>query len=126
MNAQTARLPDCQSKRCPFGREIEAKIAATGSADIRLFAGDPARRWSRALARRALVGPGTATLLPPGADPLAVQWPACPLVCDITALDGATVRRLAEAVVRDGCKLAFMTDLARGNTLRIVPELEVA
>lgn len=108
-------------RRAPFVAEIEAKIAATGTADVRLFAGEPSRRWPRALARRALVGAGTATLLPPGTEPLALRWPACPIVADITGLDGATVRKLAEALVRDGATLAFLTDLVRGHTLRIVP-----
>lgn len=111
-------------KRCPFYHEIASKIEATGTADVRLFAAEPAsHRWARALARRALVGPATATLLPPGASPLALRWPACAMVCDTTGLDGATVRRLAEALVRDGCKLAFMTDTQRGHTSRIIPEV---
>lgn len=110
-------------KRAPFVAEIEAKIAATGDADVRLFAGDPADRWTRVLARRALVGPASATLLPPGADPLSLRWPAVPIVADITGLPGDQVRALGEALVRDGCELAFLTDLARGNTLRIVPEM---
>ncbi len=122
MTARTSGRLDGQLRRCPFGVEIEAKIAATGSADIRLYGGDPAHRWTRALARRALVGPGTATLLPLGADPLSLRWPSCPIVGDVTALDGATVRRLAEALIRDGCGLAFLTDTQRGDTLRIVPE----
>ena len=124
MNAQTAGRLDSQLRRCPFGGEIASKIAATGSADVCLYAGDPAHRWTRALARRALVGPASATLLPPGIDPLALRWPACPVVGDVTGLPGHEVRALAEALVRDGCGLAFLTDLARGNTLRIVPELE--
>ncbi len=122
MSARTSGRPDGQLRRCPFGGEIEGKVAATGSADVRLYAGDPAHRWTRALARRALVGPASATLLPPGIDPLALRWPACPVVGDITGLPGDQVRALAEALVRDGCGLAFLTDLERGNTLRIVPE----
>ena len=113
-------------KAAPFSAEIAEKIRATGAADVRLFAGDPAHRWPRALARRALVGAGTATLLPQGADPGALRWPACPIVADITRLAGDQVRALAEALVRDGCELAFLTDLERGHTLRIVPDLEGA
>ena len=113
-------------KRCPFGGEIEAQIAATGSADVCLYAGDPAHRWTRALARRALVGPASATLLPPGIDPLALRWPACPIVADVTGLDGVQVRALAEALIRDGAGLAFLTDLKAGITHRVVPELETA
>ena len=127
MTARTAGLPDCQSKRCPFGREIEAKIGATGTADVRLYASEPAsRRWSRALARRALVGPATATLLPPSTDPLELRWPACPIVADVTGLPGDQVHALAQALIRDGCEFAFLTDLARGHTLRVVPQLEAA
>lgn len=110
-------------RRAPFVAEIEQKIAATGSADIRLFAGDPAHRWRRAKQRRALVGPATATLLPPGADPAELRWPGCPIVADITGLAGDQVHALAAALVRDGAPLCFLTDLERGHTLRIVPEL---
>ena len=124
MSAQPSRRPDGQLRRCPFGVEIAAKIAATGSADVRLYASEPAsRRWSRALARRAVVGPGTATLLPSGADPLSLRWPAVPIVCDVTSLAGDQVHALAQALIRDGSELAFLTDLARGHTLRVVPEV---
>lgn len=113
-------------RRCPFGAEIEAKQRSGVTPDVRLFAGDPAHRWTRALARRALVGPASATLLPPGIDLLELRWPACPIVGDVTGLPGDQVHALAEALIRDGCELAFLTDLERGQTLRIVPELEVA
>ncbi|MBU6405339.1 MAG: hypothetical protein KGQ84_11620 [Proteobacteria bacterium] len=106
-------------KPAPFFREIADKLKATGSADVRLYAGaDP---WKCCMRRRAQVGPASATLLPRGEDPLNLRWPACPMVCDVTGLDGATVRKLAEALVRDGAQLAFLTDLDRGDTLRIVP-----
>lgn len=113
-------------KRAPFVAEIEAKLKATGTADIRLFAGVAAHRWSRALARRALVGAGTATLLPPGADPLSLRWPGCPIVADVTSLPGHEIRALAEALVRDGCEFAFLTDLKSGVTHRVLAELETA
>lgn len=113
-------------KRCPFYAEIEAKLRATGTADIRLFAGVAAHRWARALARRALVGVGTATLLPPGDDPRSIRWPACPIVADVSRLPGDQVHALAEALVRDGAPLAFLTDLQSGITHRVVPELETA
>ncbi len=111
-------------RAAPFFREIEAKAASGIVPDVRLYAGDPARRWSRALARRALVGPASATLLPPGADPRELRWPAVPIVCDVTSLAGDQVHALATALVRDGCTLAFLTDTQRGHTLRVVPELE--
>lgn len=127
MTAQTAGRLDSQLRRCPFGGEIASKIAATGSADIRLYASEPAsRRWSRALARRALVGPATATLLPAAADPLSLRWPACPIVGDVSGLPGDQVHALAIALVRDGCELAFLTDLKSGITHRVVPRLETA
>ena len=109
-------------RRAPFVAEIEAKIAATGDADVRLFAGDPAYRWTRALARRALVGPASATLLPVGADPLALRWPACPIVADITGLAGDQVHALAEALVRDACPHAVLIDLAdMSRTVHVKP-----
>ncbi|MHB1895426.1 MAG: hypothetical protein ACYCOY_02085 [Metallibacterium sp.] len=111
-------------RRAPFVAEIEARIKATGVADVRLYAG--ADRWARALARRALVGTGTATLLPPGADPLSLRWPRCQIVADVTGLAGDQVHALAEALVRDGATLAFLTDLHSGITHRVVPDLEIA
>ena len=122
MNAQIFSRPDGQTRRCPFAAEIAAELRATGHVNVRIFAGEPAHRWSRALTRRALVGPATATLLPPGVDPRAIRWPGCEIVADVTGLPGDQVRGLAEALVRDGCELAFLTDLERGETLRIVPE----
>ncbi len=113
-------------RRAPFYREIEAKQRSGVTPDVRLFAGDAAHRWTRALARRAIVGPATATLLPPGADALELRWPACPIVADVTGLDGVQVRALAEALIRDGAALAFLTDLKSGITHRVVPELETA
>lgn len=111
-------------KPAPFCREIEAVIAAGRVPDVRLYAGaDP---WKSCMRRRALVGPATATLLPRGTDPLDLHWPACPMVADVTRLDCATVRKLAEALVRDGCELAFLTDLNAAITHRIVPVAEVA
>ena len=127
MTAQTAGRLDGHLRRCPFGVEIEAKITTTGTADIRLYASEPAsHRWSRALARRALVSPGTATLLPLGANPLSLRWPACPVVADVTSLPGDQVRALAEALIRDGAELAFLTDLKSGVTHRVLPEAERA
>jgi len=112
-------------KAAPFLREIEAKIKATGTADVRLYAGD-GDRWKATMKRRALVGPATATLLPPGDDPLALRWPACPIVADVTGLPGDQVRKLCEALTRDGAQLAFLTDLQSGITHRVVPVAEVA
>lgn len=121
----TGRAHYTAAKRCPFGTEIEAKLKATGTTDVRLYAGR-GDRWRSAMRRRALVGPATATLLPPGDDPLALRWPACPIVGDVSGLDGATVRKLASALVRDGAQLAFLTDLKSGITHRIVPVTKVA
>ncbi len=110
-------------KSAPFFREIAAQIDATGTADVRLFAGDPARRWPRALARRAMVGPATATLLPAGVDPLALRWPACPVVADITGLPGDQVHALCEALARDGCELGYLIDTAdAARSIRLVAE----
>lgn len=110
-------------KAAPFFREIAAVIASARVPDVRLYAGTPDRRWPQALARRAMVGPATATLLPVGADPLALRWPACPVVADITGLDGATVRKLAEALVRDGCELAYLIDLTDSTrSIRLLAE----
>jgi hypothetical protein len=110
-------------KRCPFGAEIAAKLRVTGTADIRLFAGVAAHRWARALARRAIVGPATATLLPPGEDPRSIRWPACQIVADVTGLAGDQIHALAEALVRDGAPLAYLIDLTDASrSLRVVEE----
>ena len=110
-------------KRCPFGGEIEAQIAATGSADVCLYAGDPAHRWTRALARRALVGPASATLLPPGIDPLALRWPAGTCIADVSGQSAEIVRALAQALVRDGVTHALLVDLENpARTLHVKPQ----
>lgn len=107
-------------KASPFYHEITAKLASGVMPDIRLYAG--ADRWTSALARRALVGPASATLLPPGADPLALRWPACSVVADVTGLAGDVVRALAEALVRDGCTHAVLIDLAdMARTVHVKP-----
>ncbi|WP_081126032.1 hypothetical protein [Metallibacterium scheffleri] len=110
-------------KRCPFGAEIAAIIGSGKTPDVRLYAGPPAHRWSRALARRALVGAATATLLPPGDDPRSIRWPGCPIVADVTGLAGDQIHALAEALVRDGAPLAYLIDLTDASrSLRVVEE----
>jgi len=56
----------------------------------------------------------------------SLRWPAVPIVGDVTGLADDQVHALARALIRDGCQLAFLTDLKSGVTHRVLPELEVA
>ena len=110
-------------RAAPFFREIEAKAASGIVPDVRLYAADPAHRWTRALARRALVGPASATLLPPGIDPLALRWPAGTCIADVSGQSAEIVRALAQALVRDGVTHALLVDLENpARTLHVKPQ----
>ena len=93
----------------PFGREVEAALAADKCPNVYLFAcRDP---WPRAIRHRLGHGAGSTLLLPPGADPEGFRWPRVrDLIADVTDLPGDTTRRLAHALVRDGVRLAYLLD----------------
>ena len=99
----------------PFGREVEAALAADKCPNVYLFACRDA--WDRATAHRLGHGPGSTLILPPGSDPEGYRWPRVrDLVADVTGLPGDTARRLANALVRDGVRLAYLLD--RGDSAR--------
>jgi hypothetical protein len=90
---------------------------------VRVFAqADGAARWRSARNWQRLAGPGTCTLLPPGERPAALRWPAGTVIANVTGAAGDVVRELAEALVRDGCTLAFLTDTASSLSHRVIPQ----
>ncbi|MHB1991002.1 hypothetical protein [Metallibacterium scheffleri] len=121
MNARTAVRLDGQTRACPWLHEIEQR-AKVREYSVRIFAqADSAARWRSARNWRRLAGPGTCTLLPPDERPAALRWPAGTVIANVTRAAGDEIHELALALIRDGCELAFMTDLQSGITHRVVP-----
>ncbi len=121
MSAQPDGRKDVQTHACPWLHEIEQR-ATRRDYSVRVFAqADSAARWRSARNWRRLCGPGTATLLPPGERPAALRWPAGTCIANVTRAAGDEIHELALALIRDGCELAFMTDLQSGITHRVVP-----
>lgn len=119
MSAKPSLL-DGQTRACPWLQEIEQR-ATQRDYSVRIFAqADSAARWRCARNWRRVAGPGTTTLLPPGERPAALRWPAGTVIADVTGTAGDVVRELAEALVRDGCTLAFLTETASNLTQRVV------
>lgn len=112
-NGPRLRLP-------PFGREVEAALAADQHPNVRLYA--CADGWELAKQHRRTLGPGSTLLLPLGDDPEAYRWPPVhDLVANVTGLSGNHLQRLARALVRDGCRLAYLVDVALPErTLRVI------
>jgi len=104
----------------PFGREVEAALSAGQHPNVRLYA--CADGWELAKQHRATFGPGSTLLLPLGDDPEAYRWPlVCELVANVTGLSGDNLQRLARALVRDGCRLAYLLDAnRRERNLRVI------
>jgi hypothetical protein len=117
---------NAQTRACPWLHEIEER-ARQRDYSVRIFAqADSAARWRSARNWRSVAGPGTTTLLPPGERPAALRWPAGTCIANVTGTAGDVVRELAEALVRDGCELVFLTDIAARTTHRVVPAPESA
>ena len=96
--------------RPPYGREVEAELAAGHRPNVRLYASRP-DPWKDARVHRADYGPGSTLVLPADTAPEALQWPpVADLVGVVTGLPGETVHRLAHALVRDGVRLAYLLD----------------
>jgi hypothetical protein len=96
---------------CPYGREVaEAVARATQQRarlpDVLLYAGPDA--WERAKHRREGLGPGHALVLPPGADPATLRWPAipCGLVVDARGVPREVGVALGRVLVTDGTPYA--------------------
>jgi hypothetical protein len=95
--------PAANRRRPPFGAEIEQALAAGQWINLYIFVGEGA--WDRAGVRRFQHGPASATLLPVGAAPEAVEWPrvdAATLVSE--GVDRAAVLRVAQAIVSAGVR----------------------
>ena len=104
----------------PFGREVEDALAADKHPNVRLYACIDG--WELAMQHRATFGIGSTLLLPLGDDPEAYRWPRVrELVVNVTGLSGNNLQRLARALVRDGCRLAYLLDVALPErNLRVV------
>lgn len=101
-NGSHLRLP-------PFGRDVEAALAADKHPNVRLYACTDG--WQLATQRRYAFGRGSTLLLPPGDDPEAYRWPPVrELVAIVTGLPGDTLHALARALVRDGLQLGYLLD----------------
>lgn len=113
-NRPRLRLP-------PFGRDVEAALAADKHPNVRLYAcrHDP---WTLARQHRHTFGPGSTLLLPPGDDPEAYRWPPVrELVAIVTGLPDDTLHALARALVRDGLRLGYQLDSEHfERSLRVV------
>lgn len=124
LGGKTSISKDGQTRACPWLAEIEQR-ARQRAYSVRIFAqADGAARWRSARDWRRLCGPGTATLLPSDERPAALRWFAGTAIANVTGTAGDVVRELAEALVRDGCTLAFLTDTASNRTHRILPAPE--
>ena len=100
---------EASRRRPPFGVEIEAALARGESPNVRIFTGPDA--WARATTYRDWRGPCTALVLPVDTNPEAIRWPPLrDLIADVTRLPGDQVAALARALVRDGCRLAYLLD----------------
>jgi len=104
----------------PYGREVQAALDAGHHPNVRVFACRHA--WRLAREHRHTFGPGTVLVLPPGENPEAYRWPNVrDLMGNITGLPGEHVRHLAHALVRDGCRLAYLLDSERPErNLRVI------
>lgn len=122
VSAQPAGRKDGQTRACPWLHEIEQR-ALRRDYSVRVFAqADAGARWRCARNWRRIAGPGTATLLPPDERPAALRWPAGTAIANVTGTADDVVRELAEALVRDGCTLAFLTDTASSLSHRVIPQ----
>lgn len=111
--ARCAAIP--QRIRPPYGREVEVNLAAGLHPNVRLYACRP-DPWGMAKEHRANFGPGTVLVLPINGNPLAYIWPPLrDVVCLVSGLPGDDLRRLARALVHDGCKLAFLLDATNSS-----------
>ena len=94
----------------PYGHEVIDALAAGYAVNVRLYANRP-DPWRLAKQHRHAFGPASTLVLPLDTDPTAIHWPLVRnLLVNITDLRGDLVRALARALVRDGCRLAYLLD----------------
>jgi len=105
----------------PYGREIEAELAAGRFPNVRVYACRP-DPWALAREHRHTFGIGTVLVLPVDVDPASLRWPPLrSLVVNVTGLPGGTLHVLARALVRDGCRLAYLLDTTHAErNLRVI------
>lgn len=117
---------DTPKRLPPFGKKVEAALAAGRHPNVRLFA--CANAWDLARTHRQAIGDDSALVLPPGDDPDAYRWPrVLNLVGNITGLPSEQIPRLARALVRDGCLLAYLLDAAHPErNMRVVAKRSAA
>lgn len=105
----------------PYGREVMAALDAGEFPNVRLYACRP-DPWTPARKHRDSFGTGTAMVFPVDANPDTIQWPPLRnIVVNITGLPGGALHELARALVRDGCRLAYLLDADHPErSLRVV------
>jgi len=93
----------------PFGRDVQAAVAAGGKPNVYLFATRDA--WESARRRRDRHGAASAMLLPPGETAHSYRWPLIPGGVFIVAngMPRKVAFELARAVVSYGTPLAVAT-----------------
>lgn len=112
VRASYQRAGACGAARLPlppYGREVMAALDAGHAVNVRLYANRP-DPWTPARQHRQTFGPASTLVLPMDADPLALRWPRVELVANITDLRGDLVQALARALIRDGCRVAYLLD----------------
>lgn len=103
-------VPVHHRKLPPFGREVMFRLASGAPMNLWVYANLP-DPWRVALLHRRAIGPGSVLVLPANKDPSAFRWPPVPeLIADVTNLHGQAIRSLANALVRDGVRLAYLLD----------------
>lgn len=104
----------------PYAHEVQAALDAGHLPNVRVFACRNA--WKLAREHRHTFGQGTVLVLPPGENPETFRWPCVrDLMGNITGLPGDQVQRLAHALVRDGCRLAYLLDSEQPErSLRVI------
>jgi len=94
----------------PFGKELLAELAKGRRPNVRLFCDRDA--WVRAEQWRVASGPGSALVLPHGADPEMFRWPPIDglVVTYRDRTPGAMERKrqLALALIRDGVDFVLL------------------
>lgn len=93
-------------RRVPFYMEVEQQLKLGIQPNVFLYAG--LNCWGRALARRDVLGPGTALVLPDGEKPSALRWPPIDSLVVVWPNYGTQDHKmkieLAQALIRDGVR----------------------
>lgn len=108
----------------PYAREVLELLAAGRPVNCFIYAG--AHRWERAKNRRTFAGPGSAIVLPVGAEPASFTWPPItnPVV-DGSELSDAERHAIGSALVEAGAFGVWLLDFNRA-AMRFVPSWDLA